>query len=146
MSENPYLSDNFAPVEEEVTAFDLDVTGEIPRELAGRLLRIGPNPIDPDPTPSVSIQQVALRYQDRPSPEEKMAPRLRHELNDSVTARKLRPTLLTYRHPPTSLHSQAITAAAWPNSVSAGAGSSRCSVAKAPVWTSAPSPRPPTAG
>ena len=49
MSENPYLSDNFAPVEEEVTAFDLDVTGEIPRELAGRLLRIGPNPIDPDP-------------------------------------------------------------------------------------------------
>ena len=49
MSENPYLSGNFAPVEEEVTALDLDVTGEIPLELEGRLLRIGPNPIDPDP-------------------------------------------------------------------------------------------------
>ena len=49
MSENPYLSGNFAPVEDEVTAFDLEVTGEIPRELEGRFLRIGPNPIDPDP-------------------------------------------------------------------------------------------------
>jgi len=49
MSENPFLSGNFAPVEEELTAFDLDVTGEIPRELEGRLLRIGPNPIDPNP-------------------------------------------------------------------------------------------------
>jgi carotenoid cleavage dioxygenase len=49
MSENPYLSGNFAPVEDELTTFDLDVSGEIPRELAGRLLRIGPNPIDPDP-------------------------------------------------------------------------------------------------
>jgi carotenoid cleavage dioxygenase len=46
---NPYLSGNFAPVEEELTAFDLPVTGEIPSELSGRLLRIGPNPIDPDP-------------------------------------------------------------------------------------------------
>ncbi len=49
MIENPYLSGNFAPVKEEVTAFDLKVTGEIPRELEGRFLRIGPNPIDPDP-------------------------------------------------------------------------------------------------
>jgi carotenoid cleavage dioxygenase len=49
MSENPYLSGNFAPVEGELTAFDLPVTGEIPRELAGRLLRIGPNPIAPEP-------------------------------------------------------------------------------------------------
>ncbi|MGH0032656.1 MAG: carotenoid oxygenase family protein [Myxococcota bacterium] len=49
MSENPYLSGNFAPVEEEITATDLKVTGEIPRELEGRLLRIGPNPVDPDP-------------------------------------------------------------------------------------------------
>jgi carotenoid cleavage dioxygenase len=49
MSKNPYLSGNFAPVEEELTAFDLDVTGEIPKELEGRLLRIGPNPIDPNP-------------------------------------------------------------------------------------------------
>ena len=49
MSEHRYLSGNFAPVQEEVTAFDLKVTGEIPKELSGRLLRIGPNPIDPDP-------------------------------------------------------------------------------------------------
>ena len=49
MSQNPYLSGNFAPVPEELTALDLEVTGEIPRELSGRLLRIGPNPIDPDP-------------------------------------------------------------------------------------------------
>ena len=28
MSENRYLSGNFAPVEEEVTAFDLQVTGK----------------------------------------------------------------------------------------------------------------------
>jgi carotenoid cleavage dioxygenase len=49
MSENLYLSGNFAPVSEELTAFDLPVTGQIPRELSGRLLRIGPNPVDPDP-------------------------------------------------------------------------------------------------
>jgi carotenoid cleavage dioxygenase len=48
MSENPYLSGNFAPVSEEITAFDLRVTGQIPRELEGRLLRIGPNPIGPE--------------------------------------------------------------------------------------------------
>lgn len=46
-SANPYLSGNFAPVTHEVTAFDLPVTGEIPRELRGRLLRIGPNPVEP---------------------------------------------------------------------------------------------------
>jgi carotenoid cleavage dioxygenase len=50
MTDNPYLSGNFAPVAKEVTAFDLRVTGTIPRELSGRLLRIGPNPIgDVDP-------------------------------------------------------------------------------------------------
>ncbi len=49
MSENRYLSGNFAPVEKEVTAFDLPVTGEIPSELEGRFLRIGPNPIAADP-------------------------------------------------------------------------------------------------
>ena len=31
-----YLEDSKAPVEEEVTAFDLEVTGEIPKELEGR--------------------------------------------------------------------------------------------------------------
>lgn len=46
MSENLFLTGNFSPVTEEVTRFDLEVTGEIPRELEGRLLRIGPNPID----------------------------------------------------------------------------------------------------
>ncbi len=43
---SPYLEGNFAPVAEEVTAFDLPVAGEIPAELEGRLLRNGPNPID----------------------------------------------------------------------------------------------------
>src|SRR4029450_4993828 len=49
MASNPYLEGNFGPVTEEVTAFDLRVTGAIPRELRGRLLRIGPNPIAPEP-------------------------------------------------------------------------------------------------
>jgi Histidine kinase/Retinal pigment epithelial membrane protein len=49
-TENPYLNGNYAPVREEMTAFDLDVTGTIPEHLDGRYLRIGPNPIDdPDP-------------------------------------------------------------------------------------------------
>ena len=46
---NPYLVGNFAPVTEEVTAFDLPVEGTIPPELRGRLLRNGPNPINADP-------------------------------------------------------------------------------------------------
>lgn len=46
-----FFQDNYAPVREEVTAFDLRVTGTIPEELDGRLLRIGPNPVlDPAPT------------------------------------------------------------------------------------------------
>jgi len=49
MSANPYLAGNFAPVDDEITSFDLKVSGELPRELNGRFLRIGPNPIDPDP-------------------------------------------------------------------------------------------------
>jgi carotenoid cleavage dioxygenase-like enzyme len=45
VAERPfYLSGNFAPVSEEVTAFDLPVEGEIPKELAGLYLRNGPNP------------------------------------------------------------------------------------------------------
>jgi 8'-apo-carotenoid 13,14-cleaving dioxygenase len=49
-SENPYLGGNFAPVEQELTVFDLPVTGEIPAELEGRWLRNGPNPgSDVDP-------------------------------------------------------------------------------------------------
>ena len=48
MTENQYLSGNFAPVDEELTAFDLPVTGTIPEELEGRLLRVGPNPVNPN--------------------------------------------------------------------------------------------------
>jgi carotenoid cleavage oxygenase len=49
-TENPYLNGNYAPVCEEITAIDLDVTGTIPTYLDGRYLRIGPNPMgDPDP-------------------------------------------------------------------------------------------------
>ena len=42
---NVYLSTNFAPVAEEITASDLPVIGELPRDLSGRYLRNGPNPI-----------------------------------------------------------------------------------------------------
>lgn len=42
----PYVSGNFAPLMNEVTAFDLKVTGKIPETLNGRFLRIGPNPVD----------------------------------------------------------------------------------------------------
>jgi len=46
-----FYQDNYAPVREELTALDLNVTGSIPDELDGRLLRIGPNPVaDPSPT------------------------------------------------------------------------------------------------
>ncbi len=41
---NPYLAGNFAPILEETTAFDLRISGSLPAELDGRLLRIGPNP------------------------------------------------------------------------------------------------------
>lgn len=45
-----FLDGNFAPVTEELTVTDLPVTGTLPPELTGRLLRIGPNPIaPPDP-------------------------------------------------------------------------------------------------
>ncbi len=44
---NPYLQGNYAPVQEEVTATELAVTGSIPQELCGRYLRNGPNPVTP---------------------------------------------------------------------------------------------------
>ncbi|MGC7094662.1 carotenoid oxygenase family protein [Amycolatopsis lurida] len=40
---HPFLEGAFAPVREEVTAFDCKSTGHIPRELNGRYLRTGPN-------------------------------------------------------------------------------------------------------
>lgn len=43
--EGMYLSGNFAPVDVEMTARGMDVTGRIPEELYGRYLRNGPNPI-----------------------------------------------------------------------------------------------------
>ena len=43
-NDNIYLAGNYAPVEQEVTAFDLSVVGQIPAELDGRWLRNGPNP------------------------------------------------------------------------------------------------------
>jgi carotenoid cleavage oxygenase len=46
---NRYLVGNFAPVKDELTETDLPVEGAIPKELNGRLLRNGPNPIAPDP-------------------------------------------------------------------------------------------------
>jgi carotenoid cleavage dioxygenase len=50
-TENPYLNGNYAPVREETTALDLQITGTVPEYLDGRYLRTGPNPItDPDPS------------------------------------------------------------------------------------------------
>lgn len=46
---NRYLQDNFAPIDGESTVTTLSVTGDIPRDLNGQLLRIGPNPVAADP-------------------------------------------------------------------------------------------------
>ena len=45
--ENRYLAGNFGPVDEELTVFDLPVTGQLPEALDGRYLRNGPNPVAP---------------------------------------------------------------------------------------------------
>ena len=45
---NSWLEGPFAPVDQEVTVYDLKVTGTIPADLDGRLLRCGPNPVDPE--------------------------------------------------------------------------------------------------
>ena len=42
--ENFFLSGNYAPVREEHVETDLEVIGELPRDLDGFFLRIGPNP------------------------------------------------------------------------------------------------------
>lgn len=44
---NPYLRGLYAPVREEVSAGDLEVVGEIPRDLYGAYFRNGPNPASP---------------------------------------------------------------------------------------------------
>lgn len=46
---HPFLSGIHTPMENELTLFDLPVTGTIPAALDGRYLRIGPNPAAPDP-------------------------------------------------------------------------------------------------
>ena len=46
---HPFLSGVHRPMEQELTLLDLPVTGVIPAALDGRYLRIGPNPIAPDP-------------------------------------------------------------------------------------------------
>jgi carotenoid cleavage dioxygenase-like enzyme len=43
---NPYLKGIYAPVREEVTALELEVEGEIPRDLHGAYVRNGPNPLN----------------------------------------------------------------------------------------------------
>ena len=43
-----FLEGPFAPVTEEITAFDLPVTGQVPASLDGRYLRNGPNPLGLD--------------------------------------------------------------------------------------------------
>jgi len=45
---NRFLEGSFAPVTEEITAFDLPVTGRLPAALNGRYLRNGPNPLGLD--------------------------------------------------------------------------------------------------
>ena len=42
---NPYLAGNFAPVRQEKTLTELEVTGTIPEHLDGRYVRNGPNPV-----------------------------------------------------------------------------------------------------
>ncbi len=46
---HPFLTGIHTPLHEELTLDDLKVTGQIPAELAGRYVRIGPNPWKPDP-------------------------------------------------------------------------------------------------
>jgi carotenoid cleavage dioxygenase len=45
---SPFLRGSFAPVADEITAFDLPVTGRLPADLRGRYLRNGPNPLGLD--------------------------------------------------------------------------------------------------
>ncbi len=48
-SRHPFLTGIHQPMPGELTIEDLPVTGTIPAQLDGRYLRIGPNPVDPDP-------------------------------------------------------------------------------------------------
>ena len=46
---HPFLSGIHTPMTGELTLTELKVTGDIPAQLAGRYVRIGPNPFKPDP-------------------------------------------------------------------------------------------------
>jgi carotenoid cleavage dioxygenase len=48
-ADHPFLTGIHAPMAHELTIESLPVTGAIPAELDGRYLRIGPNPVAPDP-------------------------------------------------------------------------------------------------
>ena len=41
---SPFLTNNFAPIKEEITADNLKVIGELPADLSGMFVRNGPNP------------------------------------------------------------------------------------------------------
>ncbi len=61
---NRYLTGPYAPVEQELTAVDLPVTGQLPAELDGRYLRNGPNPlvaVDPVHAPLVRGRRHGAR-------------------------------------------------------------------------------------
>lgn len=64
---HPFLSGIHQPMSEELTLTDLAVTGTIPPAFDGRYLRIGPNPIAPDPashhwfTGDGMVHGIALR-------------------------------------------------------------------------------------
>ncbi len=48
-ADSPYLVGIHAPMRSELTLHDLAVTGSIPAGLGGRYLKMGPNPVIPDP-------------------------------------------------------------------------------------------------
>ena len=48
-AEHPFLTGIHAPMRGELEIEDLPVTGTIPSALDGHYLRIGPNPVNPDP-------------------------------------------------------------------------------------------------
>ena len=48
-ADHPFLTGIHTPMKEELTLTELKVSGEIPAQLAGRYVRIGPNPFKPDP-------------------------------------------------------------------------------------------------
>lgn len=48
-TDHPFLTGIHAPMRAELTLTELPVTGTIPPALNGQYMRIGPNPVNPDP-------------------------------------------------------------------------------------------------